>query len=162
MKSARPIVGAIFCLAVVVGSACGASTSSSTSTPHSSPNASSSAAASSSPGVSLDPQVAMPSGFPSDVPIYTGARLTSAGNFASNGATTWGMEWETAGGIDKVRAFYTAKLNQGDWTSSFSGSANGAFAVIFNRKSNSKVGGILGVDGSTGFTKISLALTSAA
>ncbi len=102
----------------------------------------------------------MPSGFPSDFPIYTGARLTSASNFGSNGTTTWGMEWESVDSVDKVQAFYTAKLNQGDWTLSFSGSTNG-FSAIFNRKSNSKVGGILGLDRSTGIIKISLALTNA-
>jgi hypothetical protein len=89
----------------------------------------------------------MPAGFPADVPIYTGARLTSAANFASNGQTTWGLEWETFDSVDKVTAFYTGKLDQGDWTVTFSGTANGAFSAVFARKSNSKVGGILGVDG---------------
>jgi hypothetical protein len=44
---------------------------------------------------------------------------------------------------------------------SFSGSTNGNYSAIFNRKSSSNVGGILGVDPSSGFTKISLALTNA-
>lgn len=102
----------------------------------------------------------MPSTFPSDVPIYSGARLTSAINFGSNGTTTWGMEWQTLDGVDKVQAFYTAKLATGDWSLSFPTSGNGAFSATFNRKSNSKVGGILGIDGSSGITKISLALTN--
>jgi hypothetical protein len=110
--------------------------------------------------VNLDPQVPMPSTFPSDVPIYSGARLTSAINFGSNGTTTWGMEWETVDGVDKVQAFYTAKLAEGDWSLSFPTNANGAFSATFNRKSNSKVGGILGIDTSSGITKISLALTN--
>lgn len=154
----RPILGVIFSLALVAGSACGG--------PHSNSTASRSRTVLKSPvtpssGVNLDPQVAMPSGFPSDVPIYPGARLTSQNNFSSNGTTTWGMEWETAGGVDKVQAFYTAKLNSGDWTLSFSGNNNGLFTAVFNRKSDSKVAGILGLDGSAGFTKISLALTNA-
>src|ERR1700682_2015615 len=108
----------------------------------------------------LDPEVAMPSTFPSDVPTYPGARLTSAINFGSNGTTTWGMEWETLDGVDTVQAFYTARLGQGDWSLSFPTATNGAFSATFNRKSNSKVGGILGIDGSSGITKISLALTN--
>ena len=100
----------------------------------------------------------MPAGFPADVPVYTGARLTSAAAFTSNGQATWGMEWETFDSVAMVTAFYTAKLNQGDWTLTFSGGANGAFSAVFARKSNSRVGGILGVDGSSGLTKISLAL----
>jgi hypothetical protein len=113
---------------------------------------------SASPTPKLDSEVAMPAGFPTDVPIYTGARLTSAAGFTSNGQATWGMEWETFDSVDKVTAFYTAKLNQGDWTLTFSGGAGGAFSAVFARKSNSRVGGILGVDGSSGLTKISLAL----
>ena len=100
----------------------------------------------------------MLTGFPADVPIYTGARLTAAAQFASNGQTTWGMEWETLDGVDKVQAFYAAKLAQGDWTVTSSGTANGVYSGVFARKSNSKVGGILGADGSSGVTKISMAL----
>jgi hypothetical protein len=148
------ILGVIFTLALVAGSACG-STQPSSSTSNASPKSSPSSA-----GGSLDTPVSMPSGFPSDVPIYPGARLTSAGSFASNGTTTWGMEWETLDGVDKVQAFYAARLAQGDWTLSFSGSTNGNYSAIFNRKSSSNVGGILGVDGSSGITKISLALTN--
>lgn len=152
----RVIVGVILGLALTVGFACGASTSTSSSTSHSSPQASSSPTS----GGGLDPKVSMPSGFPSDFPIYPGARLTSAGSFTSSGTTNWGVLWETADGADKVSAFYTTKLNQGDLMISFSGSANGTFTAIFNRKSNSKVAGLLGVDASRGFTIISLALTS--
>ena len=103
----------------------------------------------------------MPAGFPADVPIYTGARLTAAANFTSNGQSTWGVEWETFDSVAKVMAFYTASLSQGDWTTTFSGPANGGFSAVFTRKSNSKVEGILGVDGSSGLTKISLALAGA-
>jgi hypothetical protein len=100
----------------------------------------------------------MPAGFPADIPVYTGARLTSAAGFTTNGQSTWGMVWETLDSVDKVTAFYTARLNQGDWTLTFSGGANGVFSGVFARKSNPKVSGILGVDGSSGLTKISLAL----
>jgi hypothetical protein len=149
----RATVGVIFSLALVAGSACGAPTST-TSLP-SPPNASGSRA-----GGNLDAGVPTPGGFPSDFPIYSGARLTSATNFGSNGNPTWGMEWETVDGVDKVQAFYKAQLVQGDWTLSFPTAANGKFSATFNRKSNPKVGGILGIDGSSGITKISLALTS--
>ena len=149
----RSIVGVIFSLALVAGSACGDSTSKTSSL--SSPNASGARA-----GGNLDAEVPTPSGFPSDFPIYSGARLTSAANFGSNGNPTWGMEWQTVDGVDRVQAFYKAQLVIGDWTLSFPTAANGKFSATFNRKSNTKVGGILGIDGSSGITKISLALTS--
>jgi hypothetical protein len=146
-------------LMLATAPACGGSPS----TAGSSPKASSSAKSSPSPSGSskLDPEVAMPKGFPADVPIYPGARLTAAATFAANGQTTWGMEWETLDGIDKVQAFYSSKLSQGDWNMQFSGTSNGAFSAIFSRKSSSNFAGILGADASSGVTKISLSLASA-
>lgn len=153
----RPILGVIFGLALVAGFGCGTTGSTSSSSHHAS-----SVRTSISPstgGGNLDPEVVMPSTFPSDFPIYSGARLTSEISFSSNGATTWGMEWQTVDGVAKVQAFYTAGLAKDDWKLSFPSSTNGVFSATFNRKSNSKVGGILGVDGSSGKTKISVALT---
>ncbi len=150
----RVILGVILTLALVVGPACGASTSSPTS--NSSPKASSSSAS----GGNFDPQVPMPNGFASDFPIYPGARLISASNITSNGTSTWSMAWQTVDSVDKAQAFYTAQLAHGDWTLSFSGSSNGSFSVIFNRKSNSNVGGILAVGTNIGITEITLVLTN--
>ena len=103
----------------------------------------------------------MPPGFPSDIPVYPGARLTAGASFTSSGQVTWGMEWETLDSIDKVRAFYAQQLARADWTINFSGTASGAFSAVFQRKSNSHSTGILGADGSSGVTKISLSFLSA-
>jgi hypothetical protein len=111
-----------------------------------------------SPVGPLDVAVPTPAAFPADVPVYPGARLTAGASFSANGVTTWGLEWETFDPVDKVKAFYTSKLAQGDWTIQFSGGANGTFSATFSRKSNSKFAGILGADGSSGFTKISMSL----
>jgi hypothetical protein len=109
----------------------------------------------------LDAEVPMPKGFPPDVPIYPGARLTAAGSFTSAGQpTTWGMEWETLDSVDNVQAFYSSKLSQGDWTVEFSGSTGAKFAANFKRKSNPKSTGGIGADGSSGVTKISMSLVS--
>lgn len=103
----------------------------------------------------------MPAGFPPDVPIYPGARLTAASSFAASGQpTAWGMDWETLDSIDKVQAFYSSKLSQGDWSIEFSGSSGAKFAATFRRKSNPKSTGALGADSSSGVTKISLSLVS--
>ena len=108
----------------------------------------------------LDPEVAMPDGFPADVPIYPGARLTAAAKFTSGAQTTWGMNWETLDSVDKVQALYSMKLSQGDWSIQFKGSSNASFAATFSRKSNPKSSGIIGADGKSGVTKISLSLIS--
>jgi len=128
-----------------------------------SPSASSSAKTSASPTASskLDPEVPMPKGFPSDVPIYPGARLTAAASFSGSGQTTWGMEWETLDGLDKVKTFYSNKLSQGDWNIQFSSSDSNSFSAVFNRKSNANLPGIVGADASSGVTKISMSLASA-
>jgi hypothetical protein len=121
---------------------------------------SSAMAVSPSPHVGLDAAVPTPAGFPADVPVYPGARLTAGAAFPSTAETTFGMEWETLDTIDKVHTFYAAQLNQGDWTISFSGSTGTAFSAVFSRKSNSRETGVLAADGSSGVTKISLSLVS--
>jgi hypothetical protein len=154
LRSAAPL---FFIVIVVAVSSCRIPGSAATSTPQ----PASTAKAALSPAGPLDTQVPLPAGFPADVPIYTAARLTAAAAFAANGQTTWGMEWETLDTVDKVQAFYTSQLTQGDWTIKVAGAAAGAFSATFSRKSNSKVTGALGVDGSSGVTKISISLAGA-
>ena len=101
----------------------------------------------------------MPADFPTDVPVYSGARLTAAAKFSS-GQTTWGMEWETTDTVERVHTFYADKLSQGDWIIQFSGATATSFQAVFSRKSNSKSTGFLGADGSSGVTRISLSLVS--
>ena len=106
----------------------------------------------------VDVEVTPPPGFPADVPVYPGARLTAAASFTSPGQVAWGMEWQTVDGVDKVQLFYKTKFSQGDWQITFNGSANQAFSATYSRKSNPKFGGLLGADGSSGITRITLSL----
>lgn len=108
----------------------------------------------------LDAEVAMPAGFPSDVPIYPGARLTAAASFSGQGEVTWGMEWESLDDPPKVAQFYAAKLDQGDWMINSTTRPNGNFTVTFSRKSNSHFTGTLGIDGTSGVAKVSMSLIS--
>lgn len=109
-------------------------------------------------GDRIDPAVPTPAAFPVDVPVYPGARLTSGAAFASSGQTAFGLEWQTLDTVDKVQAFYKAKFSQGDWQIVFNGSANQAFSANYSRRSNQKVNGMLGADGSSGITRITLSL----
>ena len=122
------------------------------------PQASPSSNVTPSPTGPLDAAVPVPAGFPVDVPVYPGARLTAGAAFSANGVTTWGMEWETLDSVDKVKTFYTSKLGAGDWTVQLTGAGNGTFAATFSRRSNSKFAGIVGADGSSGITKILMSL----
>jgi hypothetical protein len=158
MKIVLRAATALFLMVVLFGaSACRLPGSS-----NGSPASSARQAVTPSPVGPLDAAVPTPAAFPADVPVYPGARLTAGAAFSANGVTTWGMEWETLDSVDKVKAFYTSKLGQGDWTIQFSGDANGMFSATFSRKSNSKFAGILGADGSSGITKISMSLAGGA
>ena len=100
----------------------------------------------------------MPPDFPTDVPIYPGARLTAGAGFTSTGQEAWGMEWQTLDGVAKVQPFYAKQLNQGDWLVKFSDSPPGSFKAMFARKSNSRVSGTLSAGTSSGVTKILMTL----
>ncbi|MGH7765600.1 MAG: hypothetical protein ACREOM_14405 [Candidatus Dormibacteraceae bacterium] len=144
-------------LLMLAASACGSTQSS---RPPAQPTVSGAAATASQGSGKLDPEVAMPKGFPGDLPVYPGARLTAGAPFSANGVSTFGMEWETLDAVDKVQAFFSSKLSQGDWTISFSGTTSGTFSAVFARKSNSKVGGLVGASSVNGITTITLSLVS--
>jgi hypothetical protein len=114
------------------------------------------------PAGKLDDQVPMPAGFPSDVPIYTKARLTAGASFSSSGQVAWGMEWQTVDALAKVQAFYADQLSKGDWTVQFTSTASDSFSATFKRKSNSQVQGTLKSTVSAGVTKILMSLVSPA
>lgn len=110
----------------------------------------------------LDAQVPMPPSFPSDVPVYSNARLTAGASFTSTGQMAWGMEWETLDAAAKVQAFYVKQFGQGDWTLNPSTSTPGSFAATIARKSNSHDTGTLAINTEGGLTKILMSLTSSA
>jgi hypothetical protein len=116
------------------------------------------ATTSTTPTTSPVPGVAIPKGFPSDFPVYPGARLTVANQSTANGHPTWGMEWETLDNLAAVQGFYISKLKQGDWTLQLSSSGNGTYSAILTRKSNSKDAGLLTVEVESTVTHIRLEL----
>ena len=125
-----------------------------------SPTASAARPTASAKPAKLHSPVPMPNGFPADVPVYPGARLTAAAGFPSTATTAWGMEWETLDSVGKVLAFYQQKMNQGDWTMKVSSSSQTAFHAGFNRHSDPAVGGTLAANDNGGVTKIDLSLVS--
>ncbi len=108
----------------------------------------------------LDAEVAMPPGFPPDVPIYPHARLTAEASFASSGKVTWGVEWETLDKLARIAAFYQKQLNQGDWTFNLSVSTATTFSGVVRR--GSSYTGTLAGDASTGVSKVLLSLVVSA
>jgi len=108
----------------------------------------------------LGAQVAMPPGFPTDVPIYPKARLTAAAAFPNNAPTSWGMEWQTLDSVSKVQAYYADQMNKGDWTINFTSNAPERFTATFKRRSDGRVGGTLESNSASGVTKILMSLVS--
>jgi hypothetical protein len=112
---------------------------------------------------SLDAQVAMPSDFPTDMPVYPGARLTAGASFISAGELTWGVEWESADAAGKVVAYYLNQFNKGgDWMFSTTNSGNGFLDGTITRKTDPLVKGTLAVTDDQTVTMISLSLVSSA
>jgi len=164
MRARWLIVPTLSVLLAVALSGCGDSSSSTASA--SSPSARTSqaepsTAPSSAGGGSgkLDPAAPTPSGFPSDLPVYGGARLTAGASPSAAGSTTYAMVWETTDSESQVQAYYASQLGQGNWTLIFGSGANGAYVAEFTRKGGKATGTMAIVtDSSTGVTKISLSL----
>ena len=71
------------------------------------------------------------------------------------------MEWETLDSVDNVASFYGSKLQQSGWTISFATDASGgSYSANFHWAADSSLAGILGVDGRSGVTKISMSFAS--
>ncbi|MFI5283139.1 MAG: hypothetical protein ACHQ0J_08415 [Candidatus Dormibacterales bacterium] len=150
----------VVALAALV-SACGSSSSPAAQSGNSPSGSTPSAASTSTPDqnqntAGLDPEVPAPSGFPSNVPVYPGARLTTGSSYNATGNTTYGMEWETHDSVSQVQAYYSSQLSQGDWSLTYSANSGGTFGAGFSQKSNQKVTGILAVASDNGITKITL------
>src|SRR3989475_12131457 len=67
------------------------------------------------PSGQLDAEVSMPPGFPSDVPIYTKARLAASASFVSTGRVSRGVEGATLESVARAKTVYSVKLKQDDW-----------------------------------------------
>ena len=145
-------------LALVIACGGGGTTASSTRTALGTPEQSPLAR----PSGQLDAEVAVPSGFPGDVPVYTKARLTAGAAFKSSGQVSWGMEWQTLDSVARVQVFYADKLNHGDWSITFTNKATSNFSATFARKSNSSVQGTLAGGTGSGITRISMTLVAPA
>jgi hypothetical protein len=96
-------------------------------------------------GSSMDPAVVLPSDFPKDFPVYTGARSTFVGGDTSFGTTIWTINWETTDSIDQVYAWYLTRLGQGDWTITSKTAGADGDSISFARRSKSGCVGDLAI-----------------
>src|SRR5260370_34068327 len=159
----KPMKGvfAVLLLGVLIGSGCSYLPGSASASP--SVGASPSGPPLGRASGTLDAEVPPPPGFPADVPVYSGARLTAGAAFASSGEVAWGMQWETLDPITKVQPFYQKQFALGDWTIHPINATATTFSATVTRKSNSHFGGTLVIDynGSNGKILLSLVTPSA-
>jgi len=57
----------------------------------------------------------LPDGFPSDFPIYPGAKLTSSWTTTGEDSKGISVVWETTDSVTQVKLFYKDKLTAGGW-----------------------------------------------
>jgi hypothetical protein len=161
MKSGiRPLLAALFALALVGVAACGSTPATSKSGPSPANNSTPSAAGGSTGGGQLDGAVPMPTGFPADFPIYAGARLTIDSSVPSGSKSTWIMRWQTLDSFDKVSAYYKAQLITGDFKLTYNNNSAGKWGAFFTRNSDANFGGTISVDSTLnpGVTVIDVAM----
>lgn len=73
----------------------------------------------------------LPSGFPSDIPLYAGQLISSSQKSAGEGYTTWNVSADSKDSLSTVEKFFTGKL--GDWTSSSQGESNGSKYFVYSK-----------------------------
>ena len=93
----------------------------------------------------LDPAVDLPADFPSDLPVYPGARPVLV-TTSTVGGTSWEVKWQTFDSLDRVKAFYSAQLNLGGWIVSSEDNTPASYTATFHRVNNSSYAGLLAVD----------------
>jgi len=86
----------------------------------------------------------LPSDFPSDFPVYSGASFqgsVSGGDSSSKGTAA---TWDTGDSVDKVKSYYDDQLNgTSKWKQVATTNSNGSVSFIFQDKDDSNKGGIV-------------------
>ena len=115
------------------------------------------------PSDPLDPAVAIPSTFPADFPLYTGARPVKV-TYHTDGSIVWEIAWETLDGLNQVQPFYSQQLSEGNWSTSSEMSSDTQYTATFTHVTGVTWSGLLTVDTTSkqGVTKISVVLTRTA
>jgi len=66
----------------------------------------------------------LPDGWPSDYPVYSGAKVQGSTRSTAEGITGTSVIWETGDSVQKVTDFYTEAFKSGKWKSSSNGQVN--------------------------------------
>jgi hypothetical protein len=95
----------------------------------------------------------MPSGFPSDFPVYKGASVQGSINSSQGGIKGTAVTWTTGDSVDKVTAYYDQQFKDGPWKSSANGTAGGGSYWMADSPDGKQAGYVM-VTSSSGKTSI--------
>ncbi len=95
----------------------------------------------------------IPSGFPSDFPVYKGAKVQGSVTGSQGGITGTVVTWTSGDSVDKVAEFYTQQFKDGPWKSSTTGTANEGSYWMAESPDGKQVGYVM-VTGDNGETSI--------
>lgn len=84
----------------------------------------------------------LPSDFPKDFPVYSGADLKGSISTSQQGQKGAAVTWESGDSVDKVKAYYKDKLSgSGDWVQdSAADTGDGAYYSFHHKNGDSKAG----------------------
>jgi len=102
--------------------------------------------------VSFEEGGKLPEGFPSDFPVYSGAKVASSFTANTDGKDGMSVVWETNDSADDVSAFYKSNLVAKGWKVTASFEQDGALTSTFEKEG---WGGFMGVTSAEGKTTIS-------
>jgi hypothetical protein len=111
----------------------------------------------------LPDEVALPNDYPSDVaPIPSGARVTDASSFTSEGNTSFAVSYLTKEDPDSIADFYGSKVPGNGWSETSRTSSNGEFFLSYENQAEGGelVVSVVSSNDYAGYTDVTLVLTT--
>jgi hypothetical protein len=104
---------------------------------------------------SFEEEGSLPDNFPSDFPIYPGAKLASSWTASSDDTDGLSLIWKTDDSVSKVGNYYESELKDAGWTLSFTAETEDSTTFAFEKDD---VSGFIGITVEESKTVISLTL----
>jgi hypothetical protein len=111
----------------------------------------------------LPDEVALPNGYPSDVaPIPSGARVTDASSYTTEGKTTFAVSYLTKEDPDSIAGFYSSKVPGNGWSETSRTSSNGEFFLSYENQAEGGelVVSVVSSNDYAGYTDVTIVLTT--
>lgn len=104
----------------------------------------------------------LPTGFPSDFPVMSGAKVGASWAAEEGGSKGYTVQWTVSGSVADAKAFYAAELVKKGWRVTATTEIEGTVSLVFERgeeNAERKDGGWLAISAEDGKTNVSLVLS---